>query len=222
MTELASPATAQGNYSAFEGVDRVNSPNAWPAPAQVDPALSALTAPTRERALLTFDALYEGEFAFAWRNLRRLGVPEGQLRDAAQDVFLVVHRRLHEFEGRGTVRSWLYSIVVRVAAQYRRTHRRKHLGAVEDAHLLVDSKRLGPEQDAQQNESLRLLLELLHELDPGKREAFVLAELEGMTAPEIATALGVKLNTVYSRLRAARSELRQALRQRQTGKGEPG
>jgi RNA polymerase sigma-70 factor (ECF subfamily) len=138
-------------------------------------------------------------------------VRESQLRDAAQDVFLVVHRRLSEFEGRGTPRAWLYSIIVRVAAQYRRTQRRKQLDNTEDAHLVADSQSPGPEQDAQQNEHLRLLLGLLAELDPGKREVFVLAELEEMTAPEIASALEIKLNTVYSRLRAVRRELREAL-----------
>jgi RNA polymerase sigma-70 factor (ECF subfamily) len=168
---------------------------------------------------LAFDTLYEREFAFAWRNLRRLGVPENQLRDAAQDVFLVVHRRLPEFEGRGTVRAWLYSIVLRVAAQHRRTRRRKELGDTEDAELVEDTRGAGPEHRAEQNQSLRRLIELLEQLDEGKREVFILANLEGMTAPEIASALELKLNTVYSRLRAARRELREALAQRTLDEG---
>jgi len=166
---------------------------------------------------ISFEALYEAEFAFAWRNLRRLGVAEWQLRDAAQDVFLVVHRRLAEFEGRGTPRAWLYSIIVRVAAQYRRTQLRKQLEHTEDAHQLADTEGLGPEHGAEQNEHLRLLLALLDALDEAKREVFILAELEEMTAPEIASALEIKLNTVYSRLRAARVELREALRRHGDG-----
>ncbi|HTU57497.1 MAG TPA: sigma-70 family RNA polymerase sigma factor, partial [Polyangiales bacterium] len=68
------------------------------------------------RIALEFDAVYEEHFDFVWRNLRRLGVREGELRDAAQDAFLVVHRRLAQFDGVGSVRAWLYSIVRRVAA----------------------------------------------------------------------------------------------------------
>src|SRR5664280_2412756 len=60
---------------------------------------------------VSFAALYKNHFAFVWRNLRRLGVPESVLRDAAQDVFMVVHRRSGEFEGRGTEQAWLYSIL---------------------------------------------------------------------------------------------------------------
>jgi len=63
-------------------------------------------------------------FEFVWRNLRRLGVAESALRDSAQEVFLIVHRRLGEFEGRGTLRAWLYSILRRVAADERRWRRR--------------------------------------------------------------------------------------------------
>jgi RNA polymerase sigma-70 factor (ECF subfamily) len=58
---------------------------------------------------LSFAELYKSHFALVWRNRRRLGVPEARLRDAAQDAFLVVHRRLSEFEGRGTVEAWLWS-----------------------------------------------------------------------------------------------------------------
>ncbi|HLV64249.1 MAG TPA: RNA polymerase sigma factor [Polyangiaceae bacterium] len=158
-----------------------------------------------------FEVVYEAEFAFVWRNLRRLGVPEAGLRDATQDVFLVVLRRLPEFEGRAPLRSWLYSIVARVARQHRRTRKRRDLGVTEDAYQVVDRESFSPQHRAEDREALRLLLELLDRLDDEKREAFILSDLEGMTAPEIAQALGVNLNTVYSRVRAARLELRAAL-----------
>ena len=178
----------------------------------VEPSLAA--PPDGSGEVRSFDEVYEAEFAFAWRNLRRLGVRESQLRDAAQDVFLVVHRRLADFEGRGAFRAWLYSIVVRVASQYRRTHLRKGLGHTEDPDGVADERTLGPEDNAGQNEDVRLLLELLDQLDEPKREVFVLSDLEGLTAPEVAEALEIKLNTVYSRLRGARQELRAALERR--------
>lgn len=191
------------------GFEFVTSPLAWPPHEMADPLPASVTTGPQP---VSFEALYDAEFAFAWRNLRRLGVAEWQLRDATQDVFLVVHRRLAEFEGRGTPRAWLYSIIVRVAAQHRRTQRRKQLDHTEDAHQVADTESPGPEHGAEQNEHLRLLLGLLAALDAGKREVFILAELEEMTAPEIASALEIKLNTVYSRLRAARLELREALK----------
>jgi len=180
-----------------------------PSPLAAPPPASA--APHTSADPQSFEEVYEAEFAFAWRNLRRLGVRESQLRDAAQDVFLVVHRRLADFEGRGTLRAWLYSIVVRVASQYRRTRLRKDLEHTDDPDAVADTKTLGPEDNAGQNEDVRLLLSLLDQLDEAKREVFVLSDLEGLTAPEVAELLELKLNTVYSRLRAARLELKAAL-----------
>jgi RNA polymerase sigma-70 factor (ECF subfamily) len=182
----------------------------------------ALSAPAGAEGLTKphFDELYDEQFAFVWRNLRRLGVIEPNLWDAAQDVFVVIHRRLEDFEPRASVRSWVYSIVVRVARQQRRGVRRKHAQSVEDEPELVDERGLGPEQRAEQNQGLQKLMSLLDRLDPDKREAFVLAELEGLTAPEIAGILQVNVNTIYARIRAARQKLEAALEQmRQAGEG---
>lgn len=161
----------------------------------------------------TFDELYVEQFAFVWRNLRRLGVAEVALSDAAQDVFLVVYRRLDEFEPRAPVRSWLYSIVVRVARQHRRARQRKPSEPSGEVARWPDTIAAGPEQLAAHNEALRRLLALLEELDDAKREAFVLSELESLTAPEIAAILGVNVNTIYARVRAARKHLEHALAQ---------
>lgn len=159
----------------------------------------------------SFDELYVEHFTFVWRNLRRLGVAEAALSDAAQDAFLVVHRRLGDFEPRAALRSWLYSIVVRVARQHRRGARRKPVESLDDVTHCPAAPGLGPEQLAEQSEALRRLLTLLEELDDSKREAFVLSELENLTAPEIGAILGVNVNTIYARVRAARRELESAL-----------
>ncbi|MEO8185414.1 MAG: sigma-70 family RNA polymerase sigma factor [Deltaproteobacteria bacterium] len=164
--------------------------------------------PERAPAPPDFDDVYDQHFAFAWRNLRRLGVHEPQLSDAAQDVFLVVHRRLPQFSGESApLRSWVYSIVVRVARQYRRGLRRKPTSSLDDVGSVPDASGMEPERSAQQSEALRQLLGLLDRLDENKREAFVLAELEGLTAPEIAEILGMNVNTIYARIRAARRAL---------------
>jgi RNA polymerase sigma-70 factor (ECF subfamily) len=168
----------------------------------------------------SFDALYEEHFDFVWRNLRRLGVPDAQVDDAAQEVFLVVHRRLADFEGRSSLKTWLFGILVRVAGDCRRTLRRKspHTrspGGPIDADTIADEAAESAHDRTARSEGVRVLHRLLDELDDDKRAVFVLAELEQMSAPEIAESLGQNLNTVYARLRAARRDFEQAaLRER--------
>jgi len=165
----------------------------------------------------SFDEVYDAHFDFVWRNLRRLGVAPAGLWDAAQEVFVVVHRRLADYEARGALRSWLYSIVVRVARQVRRSARRKPSFGSEDSADLPDAVEARPDRRAEHNEALGHLMALLETLDENKREAFVLAELEGLTAPEIAAILQVNLNTIYSRIRAARQELEAAVAAQRKG-----
>ncbi len=179
----------------------------------------------KERNLIgpavSFAALYSEHFAFVWRNLRRLGVPEAGLRDAAQDVFLVVHRRLTEFEGRGTIQAWLYSILRRVAADHRRRGRRKDLIDQEQSEGLADRSDPGPEDQAARGEALQLLLKLLGELDEDKRDILVLVDLEGMTVPQAAQAVSCNLNTAYSRLRAARQQMQEGLERHRAEEWSP-
>ena len=180
----------------------------------IEPGFETTTTgsgPAKAQGTPAFDEVYAAEFAFVWRNLRRLGVEEATLRDAAQDVFVVVHRRLGDFEGRAPLRSWIYSIVTRIARQYRRTQVRKELRDVEDPERIPDSSLPTPEDSAARGQALRLLVSLLDTLDDDKREALVLCDLEGMTVPEVAAAVGSNVNTVYSRVRAARQQLRELL-----------
>ncbi len=163
----------------------------------------------------TFERIYQGYFDFAWRNLRRLGVPTPQLDDAVQDTFIVVHRRLADFEGRSSLGTWLASICWRVASDYRRASSRR--GDQRPFADDIASDGPDPQQAAAESEALRQVDRLLQQLDDEKRTVFVLTEMEGMSAPEIAEALGVKLNTVYSRLRAARRAFDLALEQQREG-----
>jgi RNA polymerase sigma-70 factor (ECF subfamily) len=166
-----------------------------------------LTVPPADWTAPSFDELYDQYVAFVWRNLRRLGVAEASLCDVTQDVFLVVHRQLPRFEGRAPLISWLYSIVRRVARQHRRWLGRKDLSSQSEPDEVADARAPSPLCHAEQQESLRVLVELLATLDDDQREAVVLADLEEMTVPEIAAALGINLNTAYSRVRAARQKL---------------
>lgn len=156
-----------------------------------------------------FAGVYRQEFDFVWRSLHRLGVAPPALDDAVQEVFMIVHRRLDSFEGRSTLRSWLFGIALRVASDYRRSLRRKPEHDLPPE--LPDPGTLPPDERAARAQEVRLVYAALDELDADKRAVFVLAELEQMTAPEIAQALSIKLNTVYSRLRAARRDFERAL-----------
>ncbi len=150
-----------------------------------------------------FAEVYREHFAFVWRILRRLGVPAESLEDAVQEVFLVLHRRLDGLAPEVSLRSWLFGTARRVAADARRgQHRReRRLHA-----LAVVAEGGGRDLPIEQAEAADFVQRFLERLDPDRRMVFVLADLEGMTAPEIAEALSIKLNTVYSRLRTARAE----------------
>lgn len=167
-------------------------------------------------ALPPFDALYDEQFEYVWCSLRRLGVHEASIDDAVQDVFVVVHRRLAEFEGRSSLRTWLFGIAVRVARDHRRRARRSEaIAEGQDPRAQGQS----PFDGAATAEAARTLDRLLGELEESRREVFVLAELEQMTAPEIAVCLELNVNTVYSRLRAAREDFEAAVARMQAARG---
>jgi len=153
-------------------------------------------------------ALYENEFVFVWRNLRRLGVDSSLLDDATHDVFIVVLRRLPEFVGRSSVRTWLFGILYHVAQGYRRKVRGADVPSDELDYLPGAIQT--PEELHQNREELRVLHQLLGALGERRRAIFILMELEEMSAPEVAEALNLKLNTVYSGLRLARAEFQAA------------
>ena len=177
-------------------------------------AAIAGAAPTRDE--LTVEDVYRQGFQFVWRSLRRLGIGTTDLDDATQDVFLVVHRRLADFEGRSSVRTWLFAIALRVAKDYRRSKARRPTARLERD---VVSEHATPLEKASQTEQLELLHAVLAKLDEDKRAAFILAELEGMSGPEVAEALGVPVDTAYSRIRAARTQFNKALVREQKARG---
>jgi RNA polymerase sigma-70 factor, ECF subfamily len=180
----------------------------------LDPGPDGRASPGPAGDICDFTSLYEEFFEFVWRSVRRLGVPERALDDAVQDVFIVVHRRLDEFEGRSSVKSWLFGIARRVAHDHRRRASRKDRGeSLPEA--IADPYAPSPLESASRAQAVALLYRLLDALDDDKREVFILAELEQMTVPEIAEATSVNLNTAYSRLRAARRAFEQAIHRHQ-------
>jgi RNA polymerase sigma-70 factor (ECF subfamily) len=152
----------------------------------------------------TFAEVYEEHFAFVWRNAKHLGVQDTHIDDIVQEAFVIVHARLASFEGRSSLKTWLFGILANVVRSHRRglraQTRRESSADPED----VADPAAGPHERAARAEAGHVADRLLEALDDDKRAVFVLAELEQMSAPDIATALEVPLNTVYSRLRLAR------------------
>jgi RNA polymerase sigma-70 factor, ECF subfamily len=164
---------------------------------------------------LVFADVYREYFDFVWRSAQGLGTRPASLEDVVQEIFVVVHRRLAEFEGRSTVRTWLSRIVLNVVRHHRRSLSRKspHELSREEPRDpdALPSRGHDPFERAVLSEGTRLVQQVLETLGDEKREMIVLADIEGLAVPEIAEALGLKLNTAYSRLRLARKAFDEAV-----------
>jgi RNA polymerase sigma-70 factor (ECF subfamily) len=164
-----------------------------------------------EAGLAAVEAIHREHFAFVWRSLRHLGVPHAWLEDAAQEVFVVVHRRIGEFEGRADVKTWLYAIARRVASDQRRSMRRadrKHAALLAEGTCDHDDF-VDP---VVRSEAAQHVVQFLEGLDGDKRAVFTLHAFEGLRGPEIAERLAMNLNSVYSRLRVAKERFEQSCR----------
>ena len=160
---------------------------------------------SRAAALPAIADLYRDHYEFVWRLTGRLGVPPGAVDDAVQDLFVVLHRRRHEFDG-GSIRALLYGITRRIARTYRERARREVELAVDEA-----SGGPGPDEQVARRQAAAVLRDALDAMDEDKRMAFVLADLEDLPMPEVAQCLEINLNTAYSRVRAARQLLQRAI-----------
>lgn len=157
--------------------------------------------------------IFEEHADFVWRVLARAGVRDADLKDASQEVFIVVANKLDQLDGETKTTTWLYGIAIRVAANQRRKVQRKREDFTDEAafdttHDHADS----PEQIAVRAQARTQLAELLEGLAPEQRLVFEMFELEEMTCPEIARALGIPLGTTYTRLRAARAAVAESAR----------
>jgi len=194
----------------------------WPWTTSVSPIKSKLST-RRERQKPTCGEpgnprdLYASHFSFVWRNLRRLGVVESLAEDAAQDVFLVVHRRWDSYDARwSSVETWLFGILLRVASDYRRASRRRSGRIDPNADAEQVMERVGapqnlPDEQAMTRQAALILETVLDRLNPKKRALLVMVDIEEMTVPEAAEVLALNVNTAYWRLRKARTEFEREL-----------
>ena len=161
----------------------------------------------------TLAEIYQDYAPSVFRNLRRLGVVESQIEDAVQDVFVIAHRRLPEFEGRSTLKTWILGIALRVAKDYRRSETRfaKRLGHLATLILSDAALQSSPSDAVEQKEAGQLLHHLLSSLPDESREMLVLVELEGLSVREACDVLTIRPRTGQRRLRAGMDAISAAL-----------
>jgi RNA polymerase sigma-70 factor (ECF subfamily) len=178
-------------------------------------ALSAARSTETAPPAFDFAAVYDEHFSFVWRMARRLGVAGEALDDVCQEVFVVVHRRLGEFEGRSSLKTWVFGILHNVVLVHLRTLGRKS-PAHRTAATLIDPETLvdaaaGPDEQLANAEESVIAQRILEELDQEKRVMLVLVELEELSVAEVAEALAINVNTAHARLRAARKQFTHAV-----------
>src|SRR5512140_3331751 len=151
-----------------------------------------------------------------YRIVRSILGSDSDVEDALQDVYLNAYRHLDQFEGRSSFATWLTKIAVHEAlARARKGRRFQTLPASTDeggSRLLEFPSSLpDPEQDAARREVMRLVEEAVDHLPESFREVFVMREIEQMNQVETAECLGIKEETVKTRLHRARGLIESSL-----------
>ncbi len=153
--------------------------------------------------------MFDAEFGYVCRSLRRLGVHSPDLPDVAQELFVSVHAKLTDYDPAKPVKPWLFSFSIRYASNYRKLARHRSVEFIDGAHGSHSGRGI---------EEKDLLLRALDALDFDQRDAVVMHDIEGFSAPEIAELLSTPLNTIYSRVRLGREKLRSAVLELQAPK----
>lgn len=176
-------------------------PQALPAPEGAEP--------------LDFERVHAQHAAFVWRTLRRMGVRESDLEDVCQEAFLVVHRRLPEFDPRAPVAAWLFGICMRLASDHRK---RAHIRRETSVAQTPDEARPPEQLESVARSQARARLDrILDALDEDKRAVFVLFEIEQWSMADVAQAVGCPVQTAYARLYAARKQVQEGVARLQGG-----
>lgn len=178
--------------------------------------LSKAPAAVESQVRPAFEAVYDENFSFAWRSLRSLGVPESALPDAAQEVFVVVLRRLDDYQPTASVRSWIFGIARRVAKDFRRSAERRGVTVPLNEEIASASEG-DPHSAANRNEALRWVEEFMETLSEDRRALFMLSEIEELPLAEVSEILKVNPNTLYSRLQNIKGAFEKFIAKRRAG-----
>lgn len=163
-----------------------------------------------------FDDVYQEHFSFAWRSLRGLGVPSEAVEDAAQEVFIIVYRKLDMLTDPAGIKGWIFSISRRVASDYRRSKKRKGI-AVEYNDSTTKDENSTPQVTAENRQMLEQVESFLSGLKDENRSIFVLSEVEQLPVSQISQMMDMNLNTIYSRLKVIKNDLEKYMTKQETG-----
>jgi RNA polymerase sigma-70 factor, ECF subfamily len=178
---------------------------------------SAAPADSPVDGRLDATAIFQQEFRYVWNSLRRLGVHDRDLEDLAHEVFVRVHDQLPLFDPERSLRPWLFGIALGIATNYRRLARHRLQLMAEPPEVTDQARRA--DENLEQQEEVELVHTALQKVTLEQRAVLVLHELDGCPIPEVATTLGLSLNTAYSRLRLGREAFRSAFRRMAAQKG---
>jgi RNA polymerase sigma-70 factor (ECF subfamily) len=155
---------------------------------------------------LSFEEVYSKWFHEVSRWARAFGGLDADLDDLTQEVFLVVRRKLSQFDGKN-LSGWLYRIAQRTVRDYRRRAWFRSLLRSKPEKLSDrESGGRDPAEAFERREAERLISSILDQMNESRRTAFILFEIEGYSGEEIAELEGVPVNTVWTRLHHARKE----------------
>lgn len=186
-----------------------------PLPTTPHPTMAAEPLPSAEP--LDATCIFRQEFRYVWSSLRRLGVFEADLEDLTHEVFVRVHGQLSLFDPSRPLRPWLFGIALGIAANYRRLARHR-VEVFKEVTELADGSD-GVEEVLESRQRRRLVHEALDRLPIDQRAVLVLHEMDGFAMPEVALALGINVNTAYSRLRIGRASFKNAIQRLTLSRG---
>ncbi|MEM6991141.1 MAG: sigma-70 family RNA polymerase sigma factor [Myxococcota bacterium] len=168
-------------------------------------------------------AAFREHYRFVWRVLVSAGVPRSGVDDAVQDVFVTVHRRRRDYDGRAPLRHWIYGIARGVGRNHGRKASRKALRVQaldgEERATPALATTAGQETEVARRQAKDLVAAFVETLSDEQREVFTLVHMEGMAVPDIAAMLGAPVNTIYSRLRLARQRFEAMVASVRAGEG---
>jgi RNA polymerase sigma-70 factor (ECF subfamily) len=171
------------------------------------------------RASLDLDRLYEEHADFVWRAVANLAGPHLEPEDLVQDVFVQACRSSQNFQGRASVRTWLYSLALGVVSNARRRARFRRFLGLEEARDAAASDPSAQDR-VEKEQTRRLVHAVLEKLPEKKRAVLILFELEGLRGEQIAEVMGCPLATVWSRLYHARQEFARQLERHERAERE--
>lgn len=175
------------------------------------------TAPSQAVDARSFEDVHRDHARFVWLTLQRMGVRQDDLEDTFQDTFIVVHRKLHTFDGSSHMRTWLYGICLRVASDYRRKAHRRREELSNEVPERTSQPPDSPEDWVAKRQAREQLEAILDSMPLEKRAVFVMFEIDGLPCSEIAGIVGVPVGTVYSRIHAARQAFVRAVERFRAG-----